>query len=44
MSQYFTLHAGDVILTGTPEGVGPMRSGDTLEVSVAGHGISTRVL
>ncbi|AVG77185.1 fumarylacetoacetate hydrolase family protein [Pantoea ananatis] len=43
-SQYFTLHAGDVILTGTPEGVGPMRSGDTLEVSVAGHGISTRVL
>ncbi|ARF50497.1 MULTISPECIES: fumarylacetoacetate hydrolase family protein [Pantoea] len=44
MSQYFTLHAGDVILTGTPEGVGPMRSGDTLEVSFAGHGISTRVL
>ncbi|MFB6325381.1 isomerase/hydrolase [Pantoea deleyi] len=44
MSHYFTLRAGDVILTGTPEGVGPMRSGDQLEVSVAGHGISTRVL
>ncbi|MGG6099661.1 fumarylacetoacetate hydrolase family protein [Pantoea allii] len=44
MSQYFTLHAGDVILTGTPEGVGPMHAGDTLEVSIAGHGISTRVL
>ncbi|MDU7867623.1 MAG: isomerase/hydrolase, partial [Pantoea sp.] len=36
--------AGDVVLTGTPEGVGPLRSGDTLEVLLAGHGISTRVL
>jgi len=44
MSQFFTLRAGDVILTGTPEGVGPLRSGDKLEVSLAGHGISTRVL
>jgi 2-keto-4-pentenoate hydratase/2-oxohepta-3-ene-1,7-dioic acid hydratase in catechol pathway len=44
MSQYFTLRAGDVVLTGTPEGVGPMRSGDKLEISLAGHGISTRVL
>lgn len=44
MSQYFTLRAGDVILTGTPEGVGPLHSGDTLEVSLAGQSISTRVL
>lgn len=44
MSQFFTLRAGDVILTGTPEGVGPLRSGDKLEISLAGHGISTRVL
>ncbi|MBB3303724.1 MULTISPECIES: fumarylacetoacetate hydrolase family protein [unclassified Enterobacter] len=44
MSQYFTLRAGDVVLTGTPEGVGPMRSGDKLEITLAGHGISTRVL
>ena len=44
MSKYFTLRAGDVILTGTPEGVGPLHAGDTLEVSLAGHGISTRVL
>lgn len=44
MSHYFTLRAGDVILTGTPEGVGPMRAGDSLEISLAGHGISTRVL
>lgn len=44
MSQYFTLRAGDVVLTGTPEGVGPMRSGDKLEISFAGYGVTTRVL
>ncbi|AXU94988.1 fumarylacetoacetate hydrolase family protein [Erwinia persicina] len=44
MSQFFTLRAGDVILTGTPEGVGPMVSGDRLEVSLGGHGVATRVL
>ncbi|SFN47065.1 2-keto-4-pentenoate hydratase/2-oxohepta-3-ene-1,7-dioic acid hydratase (catechol pathway) [Izhakiella capsodis] len=44
MSRFFTLRAGDVILTGTPEGVGPMFSGDKLEISFAGYGISTRVL
>jgi 2-keto-4-pentenoate hydratase/2-oxohepta-3-ene-1,7-dioic acid hydratase in catechol pathway len=27
MSRFFTLKPGDVILTGTPEGVGPMNSG-----------------
>lgn len=44
MSQFFTLRAGDVILTGTPEGVGPMFSGDRLELSFGGYGIATRVL
>lgn len=44
MSRYFTLRAGDVILTGTPEGVGPMKAGDMLEVSLGGQSISTRVL
>ncbi|MEN5015296.1 fumarylacetoacetate hydrolase family protein [Erwinia sp. Eh17-17] len=44
MSQFFTLRAGDVILTGTPEGVGPMVSGDRLEISLGGHGVATRVL
>lgn len=44
MSQYFTLRAGDVILTGTPEGVGPMASGDNLEVFIGERGIKTRVL
>jgi len=44
MSHFFTLRAGDVILTGTPEGVGPLRSGDQLDISLAGQDISTRVL
>lgn len=44
MSTFFTLRAGDIILTGTPEGVGPMFSGDKLEVSLGGHGVTTRVL
>ncbi|OON40482.1 isomerase/hydrolase [Izhakiella australiensis] len=44
MSKFFTLREGDIVLTGTPEGVGPMASGDTLEVSLAGYGIATRVL
>jgi len=33
MSRFFTLKPGDVILTGTPEGVGPLTSGDELDVS-----------
>ena len=44
MSKFFTLRPGDIILTGTPEGVGPMRSGDTLEISLNGQALTTRVL
>lgn len=44
MSRYFTLRAGDVILTGTPEGVGPLLSGDKLELSLGDRSLSTRVL
>ncbi|ATZ11753.1 fumarylacetoacetate hydrolase family protein [Erwinia amylovora] len=44
MSRYFTLRAGDVILTGTPEGVGPLQSGDKLSLSLGGRAVSTRVL
>ncbi len=36
-----TLLPGDVILTGTPEGVGPMQVGDEVEVSIAGLGSLT---
>ena len=35
----FTLEPGDIILTGTPSGVGPLSSGDLVEVSVAGLGV-----
>ena len=31
ISQYFTLQPGDLIFTGTPEGVGPVAQGDLLE-------------
>jgi 2-keto-4-pentenoate hydratase/2-oxohepta-3-ene-1,7-dioic acid hydratase in catechol pathway len=34
-----TLYPGDLIPTGTPSGVGPMRSGDRVEVAVEGIGI-----
>ena len=38
LSQYFELAAGDVILTGTPAGVGPVARGDVMEGKVAGLG------
>jgi 2-keto-4-pentenoate hydratase/2-oxohepta-3-ene-1,7-dioic acid hydratase in catechol pathway len=33
-SSFYTLHPGDVILTGTPEGVGPIQPGDTITASI----------
>ena len=38
ISAAFTLEPGDVILTGTPAGVGPLVPGDEVEISVAGIG------
>ena len=38
LSQYFELAAGDVILTGTPAGVGPVARGDVMEGKGAGLG------
>lgn len=32
MSRYFTLEPGDVVMTGTPKGVGPLAVGDKLRV------------
>lgn len=37
-SRYFTLEAGDILLTGTPSGVGPIKSGDRLEAMIGGVG------
>jgi 2-keto-4-pentenoate hydratase/2-oxohepta-3-ene-1,7-dioic acid hydratase in catechol pathway len=39
VSRMMTLEPGDVILTGTPEGVGPLLDGDALEVEVEGVGV-----
>lgn len=44
MSRFFTLRAGDIILTGTPEGVGPLARNDELEVTFADNSLTTRVL
>jgi 2-keto-4-pentenoate hydratase/2-oxohepta-3-ene-1,7-dioic acid hydratase in catechol pathway len=33
-----TLAPGDVILTGTPAGVGPLEEGDTVEITIEGIG------
>ena len=41
VSSVMTLLPGDVIMTGTPEGVGPMEVGDEVEVSIAGIGSLT---
>jgi 2-keto-4-pentenoate hydratase/2-oxohepta-3-ene-1,7-dioic acid hydratase in catechol pathway len=39
ISQVMTLEPGDLIATGTPAGVGPLRDGDVVEVSVEGVGV-----
>ena len=36
VSDFFTLEPGDLILTGTPEGVGPVKSGDVIECGLKG--------
>ena len=39
ISKGITLNPGDVIMTGTPHGVGPMKDGDTIEIEVEGIGV-----
>ncbi|MGB0359934.1 MAG: fumarylacetoacetate hydrolase family protein [Endozoicomonas sp.] len=36
ISRHFTLMPGDIVLTGTPSGVGPLAAGDVLELSLHG--------
>lgn len=38
LSEYFELTAGDVILSGTPSGVGPVIRGDTMEIAAGSLG------
>ncbi|PWC11471.1 fumarylacetoacetate hydrolase family protein [Brenneria roseae subsp. americana] len=44
MSRFFTLRAGDIILTGTPQGVGPIQSGDMLKITVNDRTLNTRII
>lgn len=39
LSRHLTLLPGDVIMTGTPSGVGPIRPGDEVEVEIEGIGV-----
>lgn len=50
LSQFMTLHPGDVIATGTPAGVGMgfkppiyLKEGDVMEVGIAGLGVQRHV-
>jgi fumarylpyruvate hydrolase len=38
LSRFYTLQPGDLIFTGTPEGVGPVQPGDRIDGHVAGVG------
>jgi 5-oxopent-3-ene-1,2,5-tricarboxylate decarboxylase/2-hydroxyhepta-2,4-diene-1,7-dioate isomerase len=38
VSRYMTLEPGDIIATGTPEGVSPINGGDVIEITVTGLG------
>lgn len=38
MSSVLTLEPGDIVSTGTPEGVGPLQSGDVMEATIEGLG------
>ncbi|HDQ44311.1 MAG TPA: FAA hydrolase family protein [bacterium] len=38
VGRYMTLYPGDIIATGTPEGVGPIKDGDEIEISITGLG------
>jgi len=39
ISSFMTLNPGDVILTGTPEGVGPIKDGDEVRIDIEGVGV-----
>ncbi len=39
ISHVMTLNPGDIITTGTPPGIGPMKKGDVVEVKIEGIGI-----
>lgn len=44
ITRFFTLRPGDIILTGTPSGVGQISHGDTLKLSLNGRDIVSSVI
>lgn len=44
ISHVMTLHPGDVVLTGTPAGVGSLLAGDRVEVEIDGIGVLTNAV
>ena len=45
LSEYFELQAGDVIMSGTPSGVGPVVRGDKMDAMIDGLGtLSVKVV
>lgn len=45
LSEYFELQAGDIIMSGTPSGVGAVQRGDLMEASIEGLGaLSVKVV
>ena len=38
ISEIMTLMPGDIISTGTPEGIGPMKKGDKIEIKIENIG------
>ena len=38
VSSFMTLWPGDLVITGTPSGIGPLQTGDTVEVEIEGIG------
>jgi 2-keto-4-pentenoate hydratase/2-oxohepta-3-ene-1,7-dioic acid hydratase in catechol pathway len=39
VTSIMTLDPGDVLMTGTPSGVSPLRAGDVVDVCVSGVGV-----
>jgi len=44
ISRFMTLEPGDVIATGTPEGVGAIKNGDAVEIEIKGVGKLTNLV
>lgn len=44
VSKNFTMESGDIIITGTPSGVGPIKAGDTVEVKIENIGVLTNTV